>query len=1353
MPVLETPSRVWRRIQEADDLAVPSLPSLPAIDSLDEDDDDDNDQVASKLFESARNTSLSTKKSTTVRFADKHESFEFSDILPITHQSLLTDEDDGDKLPADYSIALNPHISSFSKDLDKNVAQRRIRTPSLTRSASLASTSPDATPTKDEHLSLPNASRRSLTQPLAEDVSAETREDSSRQSPSVSRSKSQSKSDSTQSLHHQQSHHLAPQTPQTAKRSFMLDVIHSTAKPRPRLSMRTPGPGLGQQSLHTPFRTPKTAGNDSFISTASSHDLTVHQPRINASFDHLTGAKGVGRFNATKLNTYLHGLNRRLVEENEELTKRLESQRGLTSTILEADESTRAMEIVALEDMVRTLEAEVKKEKEEREKEKADFKERVKEVEDGVEDVVEKLERELETLGEAKEQALIKVRRAQELKEDAEERANRAEIALAKMTRSGISPRRSIGSPAGSGTASADEDFKEALERVVELEAELRIASQRCQGLEEELKSADEALDELRAEKQAGDRKLHSVIKQLEKSQAEAEGQESRIQELEEDLQDSRASMESLMLELGEAQEDAASAKEELEGVRTELEVLRTNAVTLETRCERLETDAEQMEAALEASEEHMMHDREEIAALRGELERLRLVVSTGPSAFSSNRASTNTAVSLREQSASGLPVTQEEIEALEKELDDAHREIGRLQHLLQDSPTRAALSQVKDSKIDALERENAELEDKVRALRVLLSKGPMPGSSSLLAPVTPARSLALGLGASPAVRPLPSFRGPKTPGEPLKDVSWLQSGQQLDESDYLHQISLLERELAHANENVDDKIDKLEEYGRGVVGLTDKLADAETRITFLDDEVKRLERREERRVRKARKGVTCGGCGGTVELMTVFGMGDQTSLDISHVTISDVAASESMRTVLDKLRKMKQDWEHEKRRLEDEREYLQGAADRLNREVDLAKQENDDTRGVVSELDQARRAIADFEVQLQMERDRLRAITNERNRTVNEKKQILSNLERTQADMENVKEQLRKCKQENYALEGDLRSNAVAETKSRHLQAKAAQNQALIDQLRQERDQLAESHAALQKRYSSASERVDDLRKTLKETQSGHDERRHQLDMQIADINDLKRELAWRDEELARERRKGDNSGDLAAVVQALEKEIRRIRTDAENFARDMASLRENNEDLELRRNDDALRAERVQMQLRTQVRLLEEQLEGQRVRSRQLVEELDGHVCAIGDSAALASLKSQHNKECKGLMVQITYLKSKFMRESVFRQELAYQKRYLLLVLSKLRNSDVSILAAIAQSSDLSISGPMSPKPSIKRVAHIVMFLNRAKKATKQWAEHNDTKEQIAVALQDVRRRRAANGGRKSAPGLVGS
>lgn len=49
-----------------------------------------------------------------------------------------------------------------------------------------------------------------------------------------------------------------------------------------------------------------------------------------------------------------------------------------------------------------------------------------------------------------------------------------------------------------------------------------------------------------------------------------------------------------------------------------------------------------------------------------------------------------------------------------------------------------------------------------------------------------------------------------------------------------------------------------------------------------------------------------------------------------------------------------------------------------------------------------------------------------------------------------------------------------------------------------------------------------------------------------------------------------------------------------------------------------------------------------------------------------ALAQLQLSHNKECKGLMLQIRYLKVKFTRESAFRADLGYQKQYLLKVVS---------------------------------------------------------------------------------------
>ena len=60
--------------------------------------------------------------------------------------------------------------------------------------------------------------------------------------------------------------------------------------------------------------------------------------------------------------------------------------------------------------------------------------------------------------------------------------------------------------------------------------------------------------------------------------------------------------------------------------------------------------------------------------------------------------------------------------------------------------------------------------------------------------------------------------------------------------------------------------------------------------------------------------------------------------------------------------------------------------------------------------------------------------------------------------------------------------------------------------------------------------------------------------------------------------------------------------------------------------------------------------------------------------DADKVGKLKLQHNKECKGLMVQIRYLKAKFSRESVFRENLTSQKQYLLTLLKQFEKWCVS-------------------------------------------------------------------------------
>ena len=52
---------------------------------------------------------------------------------------------------------------------------------------------------------------------------------------------------------------------------------------------------------------------------------------------------------------------------------------------------------------------------------------------------------------------------------------------------------------------------------------------------------------------------------------------------------------------------------------------------------------------------------------------------------------------------------------------------------------------------------------------------------------------------------------------------------------------------------------------------------------------------------------------------------------------------------------------------------------------------------------------------------------------------------------------------------------------------------------------------------------------------------------------------------------------------------------------------------------------------------------------------------------SDVIEELKIKHNKECKGLFVQIRYLKAKYLREATLRGDLTYQKQYLLVLLAR--------------------------------------------------------------------------------------
>jgi myosin protein heavy chain len=172
--------------------------------------------------------------------------------------------------------------------------------------------------------------------------------------------------------------------------------------------------------------------------------------------------------------------------------------------------------------------------------------------------------------------------------------------------------------------------------------------------------------------------------------------------------------------------------------------------------------------------------------------------------------------------------------------------------------------------------------------------------------------------------------------------------------------------------------------------------------------------------------------------------------------------------------------------------------------------------------------------------------------------------------------------------------ANATAEQKARLLEVKAEENAETIEQLRHERSLLASEHKKLQQRFKKAMEvrtvplnqkaedaerycaqQMDRLREEQRISQKSHNGRRHALDLQKLEVEELKRALADHADALqateaahiraaaaqAREREQG-------VVVATLEADLARVRRSAETLGRDLRAERKRREEENARRD-----------------------------------------------------------------------------------------------------------------------------------------------------------------------------------------
>ena len=508
---------------------------------------------------------------------------------------------------------------------------------------------------------------------------------------------------------------------------------------------------------------------------------------------------GVGRFNAGKLNNYLHGLNRRLQEENEALLARLRnleaekkieepvstdpgrrlsagggsrrSSMGTTLSNVQEDMAEGWLEEKAeLEDMVdafkeevtkcmiekEEVERELEKEKEERERDKERWRERMAEVEEGVSGIIAGLEKKLEASEKRVKETEEETRRQiQEMEKELSEIRGEHDLAVDRASKA----ERLLENGKELGGA-----LKEANERVGKIMSDLRNANAQIKELEEEITHSDARIDELqkRAEE---DQEVVSGLEEELNTQSDAVASErAKNKQLEDVLYQVEEELGATKAYVNELEEGASAAVEQIEKLEEELAAARQSVESLEKAEEQasihmknLEEDAEkarevarQMEEALDEAERKMLADEEALADLKVKVDSLEREKQR----LASQEISRTPAVE------AGL--TQDDLEVLENELDGANKEIARLQTLLEQSPARKAMEKAKDMKIEMLEREKEELLERNKALRMTFNEMNTPSKVYNANGISPIHRHVLSM----------SIKAPRTPGAPLRDVS-----------------------------------------------------------------------------------------------------------------------------------------------------------------------------------------------------------------------------------------------------------------------------------------------------------------------------------------------------------------------------------------------------------------------------------------------------------------------------------------------------------------------------------------------------------------------------------------------------
>ncbi|GAA5911220.1 uncharacterized protein JCM6883_001945 [Sporobolomyces salmoneus] len=618
-------------------------------------------------------------------------------------------------------------------------------------------------------------------------------------------------------------------------------------------------------------------------------------------------------------------------------------------------------------------------------------------------------------------------------------------------------------------------------EKMEELEREL------SKVMEEQEKKVEAARNELESKRKEDESTRRSEKEALERIKAERDALEQRLEK------EGKALDEVVEKEIASLKRDIEARDDELNRMQEELEAAEGSDEQVEELKKQIKAkdeEIQQLEGALDESASQLLQNEDDLSSLRQQLASEKQVNSSLSAQISQFSV-------VKAKSPLGQEVFNSDkddvIASLEEELEEARQEIIQLHKKLASNANEDRSAEIRDLEIQKLETTKADLEDRVKSLRQQVSIQFSPTSQ------TPDKSWLL--------RPLPAVRTPKTPGQFLSNLSnWSPNGTANETiSPLLAQIQELEQMVEHlqkqlvaANDQIDNKLDRLEAAGFDTISIARQLSTSQGRIAELEGQLERLlgENGSIERVRARLTKVNCPECSTTFDANRMVKLRvDQSGISFEGFTTQGKAVDSLRSDFASATAKLVE--------LRTEVTVLRSQASRSKNLTSekatlLAHQES-----LSKDLRQARDEISVLETDLRTERSRLRTLVSENSATAKTRSTLearIATLEtelRTSArsgasstELDSLLTALRTKEAEQRRLQderGDiLRGVASLQADMNRVRQEAISLGLDLAGVRRERDEFAKKQAMEKSAQSVDAKSIDELRARHKQESKG---------------------------------------------------------------------------------------------------------------------------------------------------------------------------------------------------------------------------------------------------------------------------